>query len=192
VPALIENAGRRSGMPMAPLALADQVGLTLMAQVGRQTRADLGDAAPVNPSTPVLETMVSDLDRGGARGGRGFYDYGEDGKRLWSGLSDHWAPAAEQPSAEALVERFLLVQVLEALRCVEQGVITDPGDADVGAILGWGFAAYTGGPLSYVDTHGAATVLARAEALAAVHGERFAPPALLRSMAAEGRTFYPS
>lgn len=191
-PALIENAGKRSGMPMPPLALADQVGLTLMAQVGRQTRADLGDAAPHNPSTPVLEKLVFELDRGGARGGRGFYDYSEDGKRLWPGLSELWPAAGAQPAAEALVERFLLVQVLEALRCVEEGVITEPGDVDVGAILGWGFAAYTGGPLSYVDTHGAAHVLARAEALAAQLGERFEPPGLLRTMAAEGRTFYPA
>jgi len=191
-PALIENAGKRSGMPMPPLSLADQVGLTLMAQVGRQTRADLGDAAPANPSTPVLEKMVFALDRGGARGGRGFYDYSEQGKQLWPGLGEHWPRAAAQPSAEALVERFLLVQVLEAIRCVEEGVISDAGDVDVGAILGWGFAAYTGGPLSYVDTHGAAQVLARAEALTAELGDRFAPPALLREMAAAGSTFYPT
>ena len=190
IPALIENAGKRSGMPMPPLALADQVGLTLMAQVGRQTRADLGDAAPANPSTPVLEKMVFELDRGGARGGRGFYAYSEGGKRLWAELGAHWPTAAEQPGAEALVERFLLVQALEAVRCIEQGVISDPGDMDVGAILGWGFAAWTGGPLSYIDTIGLAEVVARADALAAVHGARFAAPELLRSMAAEGRTFY--
>ncbi len=189
-PALIENAARRTGMPMPPLGLADQVGLTLMAQVGRQTREDLGDAAPANPSTPVLEKMVFELDRGGARGGRGFYDYAEDGKRLWPGLAEHWPPADAQPDVQDLVDRFLFVQALEAVRCIEQGVITAPGDVDVGAILGWGFAAWTGGPLSFIDTIGVSAFVERADALATSHGARFDPPQLLRDMAAEGRSFY--
>jgi 3-hydroxyacyl-CoA dehydrogenase/enoyl-CoA hydratase/3-hydroxybutyryl-CoA epimerase len=195
LPALIENAGRRTGMPMPPLSLADEVGLGLMAQVGRQTRKDLGDAAPHNPSTPVLDTLVFELDRSGKRSGRGFYDYakGPDGKpvkSLWKGLSEHWTLAEEQPSVEDLVERLLYCQCIEAARAMDDGVISDPGQADVGAILGWGFAPWTGGPFSYMDRIGAAAFVDRADALADALGERFRPPALLRAMAAEGRSFF--
>lgn len=190
-PALIENAGRRSGMPMPPLALADEVGLGLMVQVGRQTRADLGDAAPHNPSTPVLEKLVDGYDRIGKRTGRGFYDYAADGsKKLWSGLAESWPLAENQPSVQELVDRFLYTQALETARCVELGVIEDAGEADVGAIMGWGFAPFTGGPLSYIDGIGASQFVERADTLAATVGPRFAPPALLRRMAAEGRGFY--
>ena len=191
-PTLIEAAGRRSGMPMPPLALADEVGLGLMAQVGRQTRADLGDAAPHNPSTVVLEALVDGQGRTGKRSGQGFYDYGMDGgKRLWSGLGAQWPARADQPTVEALVTRFLYTQALEAARCVEAGVIEDPGEADVGAILGWGFAPYTGGPLSFIDGVGLPAFVAQADALADAVGERFRPPALLRRFAEEGRGFYP-
>jgi len=190
-PALVENAGKRSGMPMPALALADEVGLALMVQVGRQTRADLGDAAPYNPSTPVLEALVEKHDRSGKRVGRGFYDYAADGsKALWPGISALWPRAAEQPSVTDLVERFLMTQALEAARAFETGIIEDAGEADVGAILGWGFAPYTGGPLSYIDGIGAAAFVAKADALAARLGERFAPPALLRRMAKDGTGFY--
>lgn len=190
-PALVENAGKRSGMPMPPLALADEVGLALMVQVGRQTRADLGDAAPHNPSTPVLEALVDEHDRSGKRVGRGFYDYAADGsKALWPGLATLWRRAAEQPSVTDLVERFLMTQALEAARAFESGIIEDAGEADVGAILGWGFAPYTGGPLSYIDGMGAAEFVAKADALAARLGERFSPPALLRRMAKDGTGFY--
>ena len=195
LPALVENAGRRTGMPMPPLSLADEVGLGLMAQVGRQTRKDLGDAAPHNPSTPLLEKLVFELDRSGKRSGRGFYDYttGPDGtptKSLWTGLGEHCPPTETQPSVDDLVERMLYCQCVEAARAMDEGVIADPGQADVGAILGWGFAPWTGGPFSYMDRIGVAAFVARADTLADEFGERFRPPALLRSMAAEGRSFF--
>ncbi|MCA9712549.1 MAG: 3-hydroxyacyl-CoA dehydrogenase, partial [Myxococcales bacterium] len=189
-PALIENAGRMLGMPMPPLALADEVGLGLMHQVGRQTRADLGDAAPDNPGTPVLATMVETLGRTGKRGGAGFYAYAEGGKRLWPGLAEQFPLAAAQPSVEAVKERLLLVQVLEACRCMDAELLRAPADADVGAVLGWGFAPYTGGPITYLDTLGAAEAVRRADALAAELGPRFSPPPLLRRMAERGERFY--
>ncbi|TNE84858.1 MAG: 3-hydroxyacyl-CoA dehydrogenase [Deltaproteobacteria bacterium] len=189
-PALIENAGKMSGMPMPPLALADEVGLALMYQVGVQTKKDLGDAAPHNPSQDVLEVLVAQQDRAGKRSKRGFYDYGEAGKALWSGLAEHFPPKAEQPTAQDLIERFLYAQCVEAARCMDAGVVRAVEDADVGAILGWGFAPYTGGPLSYIDRIGAAAFVKRADELAAAYGDRFSPPPLLREMAEEGRGFY--
>jgi len=188
-PSLIENAGKRSGMPMPPLGLADEVGLGLMVQVGRQTRQDLGDEAPHNPSTPVLEAMVNDHDRAGKRQGAGFYDYANGGRKLWPGLATLY-PQGEQPGVDDLVERFLFVQALEAARCMDQGILLAAADADVGAVMGWGFAPYTGGPLSYIDTMGAAAFVERADDLAQRHGDRFSPPPLLRKMARDGRSFY--
>jgi 3-hydroxyacyl-CoA dehydrogenase/enoyl-CoA hydratase/3-hydroxybutyryl-CoA epimerase len=189
-PALIENAGRMSGMPMAPLGLADEVGLALMHQVGVQTKADLGDAAPDNPSQPILTEMVQGHDRTGKRGGKGFYDYSEAGRRLWPGLRELFPPQDEQPDADELIERFLFTQALEAARCMDQGVLLAAEDADVGAILGWGFAPYTGGPLSFIDRVGAANFVARADELADRWGPRFTPPPLLRAMARDGAAFH--
>lgn len=189
-PALIENAGKMSGMPMPPLALADEVGLALMYQVGLQTRADLGDDAPHNPSQDVLEVLVAQQDRTGKRGGRGFYDYGEHGKTLWDGLAAHFPAREDQPTAEALIERFLYAQCIEAARCMDAGVLRAVEDADVGAILGWGFAPYTGGPLSYIDRIGLQAFVARADELEATLGSRFEPPPILRRMAEEGSSFY--
>jgi 3-hydroxyacyl-CoA dehydrogenase/enoyl-CoA hydratase/3-hydroxybutyryl-CoA epimerase len=189
-PALIENAGKKSGMPMPPLALADEVGLGLMYQVGIQTRADLGDAAPDNPSQGVLKTLVADSDRTGKRSGRGFYDYEGRNKTLWAALAEHFPQSDGQPSADELVERFLYVQAIETARCMDEGVLLAKEDADVGAVMGWGFAPYTGGPLSFIDRVGIQAFVARADELTAAHGERFSPPALLRKMAAAGKGFY--
>ncbi|MFT6399603.1 MAG: 3-hydroxyacyl-CoA dehydrogenase/enoyl-CoA hydratase/3-hydroxybutyryl-CoA epimerase [Bradymonadia bacterium] len=192
-PALIENAGKMCGMPMPPLGLADEVGLGLMHQVGIATKKDLGDDYKANPSTPVLAFLVEDNERVGRKVGKGFYDYAEDGSRsLWSGLSEKYPVAAKQPSADDLNRRFLYVQALETARCMEQGVLLAPEDADVGAVMGWGFAPFTGGPLSLIDTVGAATFVEQCDDLAARFGERFEVPQILRTMAADGGTFYTS
>jgi len=192
-PALIENAGRMTGMPMPPLGLADEVGLGLMHQVGVQTKADLGDAYKPNPSTPVLEHLVVEQGRLGRKNGRGFYDYADDGsKRLWQGISERYPRQNPQPSVDELKKRFMYTQALEAARCMAEGVLLAPEDGDVGAILGWGFAAYTGGPLAMIDTIGAAAFVAECDRMAAAYGERFSPPQALRDMAASGGSYYPA
>jgi len=189
-PALIENAGLQAGMPVGPLALTDEVSSELIDRIDRQARLDLGDAYRGRPGHEVAARMVQ-LGRIGKKAGQGYYDYPEGGKkRLWPGLAEHFPRAALQPGVAELVERLITVQAVETVRCMEEGVLTTARDADVGAILGWGFPAFRGGPLSEVDKDGAAAFLARCERLAASHGERFAPPALLRTMAASGKKFY--
>jgi 3-hydroxyacyl-CoA dehydrogenase/enoyl-CoA hydratase/3-hydroxybutyryl-CoA epimerase len=190
-PALIENAGKMTGMPVAPLALTDEVSLELIHRISQQTRHDLGDEYQAIPADAILATMVDNLGRLGKKNAKGFYDYPKDGKkRLWPGLAEHWPAAAEQPDVAELKTRLLYIQALEAARIYEEGVVTDPREADVGAILGWGFAPWTGGPLSYIDTVGTEAFVAQCERLAAQHGNRFEPNALLREMAASGETFY--
>jgi 3-hydroxyacyl-CoA dehydrogenase / enoyl-CoA hydratase / 3-hydroxybutyryl-CoA epimerase len=192
-PALIDNAGRIAGMPVGPLALADEVSLDLMAKVRRQTKADLGAAYEGNAkSEALIDLMVEKLGRLGKKVGKGFYDYPTDGgkKRLWPGLATHFPPAAEQPDLDEVKRRLLYVQSIETARCLEENVVIDPRDADVGAILGWGFPPFLGGTVSQIQTVGAARFVAECDRLAQRHGKRFAPPKLLRDMAASGRDFY--
>jgi len=189
-PALIENAGKQTGMPMPPLALADAVGLKLMHSVGVATKADLGDAAPDNPSQPVLHELVVKQGRHGKSNAMGFYDYEGRAKKLWGGLGTHWPVGGRQPGVDEVKRRLLYVQSLEAVRVFEEGLVATAAEVDVGAILGWGFAAWTGGPLSLIDQVGVGDFVAQCDALAEAHGERFRPTAGLRQMAASGARFY--
>ena len=195
-PALIENAARMAGMPVGPLSLQDEVALDLGVKLIKQTQADLGDNYKPNGTEPILFKMVEDYDRLGRKNAKGFYDYpAEKGqpKRLWPEL-EQFAPggsyAAEQPGADEIKDRILYAQALEAARCMEEGIVADPREADVGSILGWGFAPYSGGTLSYIDTIGAKAFVARAGELEAQYGDQFAVPALLKEMAEKGETFY--
>ena len=190
-PALIDNAGLQAGMPVGPLALTDEVSSELIAKIDRQTALDLGSAYQRRPGHEVAARMV-ELGRIGKKAGRGFYDYPADAKkRLWPGLADVYPRAAQQPDVAQLVERLTVVQAVETVRCMEEGVLTTARDADVGALLGWGFPAFLGGPLSMIDRAGLATFVSQCERLAGQHGPRFAPPARLKTMAAAGQTFYP-
>ena len=187
-PALIENAGRQAGMPLGPLAVADEVALDLLHKVITQTRADLGSAYTVPASAPVIELFVEKLGRVGKKAGKGFYDYADGQRRLWPGLAEQFPVAATQPDVAAVKQRLLHIQALEAMRCLDQGVVGSTTDADVASLLGWGFPPWTGGVLSYVDTVGLDRFVAECESLAAHAGDRFAPPDSLRKLAGSGRS----
>jgi 3-hydroxyacyl-CoA dehydrogenase/enoyl-CoA hydratase/3-hydroxybutyryl-CoA epimerase len=190
-PALIENAGRLSGMMVGPLAVADEVSLELSYNVMTQAKKDLGEDYPGSPADDVIIKFVEDLDRKGRKNGKGFYEYPEGGKKyLWPEIANHFPEAAEQPHVDEVKTRILYRQAIEAARCFEEGVLDDAPSADVGAILGWGYAPYTGGPLSFIDTIGAKDFVAEADRLAEAYGPRFAPPKLLRDMAEKGESFY--
>lgn len=189
-PALIENAGLLAGMPVGPLALIDEVSSELIHKVNQQTRADLGVAYIDRPGEAVAERMVA-LGRIGRKAGRGFYDYPDDGKKaLWPGLATEYPQAATQPDVQTLIDRLITVQAVETARCLDEGVLNDARDADVGALLGWGFPAFRGGPVSHIHRVGTGAFVELCERLAAEHGRRFAPPKLLREMAARQEAFY--
>jgi 3-hydroxyacyl-CoA dehydrogenase/enoyl-CoA hydratase/3-hydroxybutyryl-CoA epimerase len=192
-PAFIENAGRMTGMPRGPLELRDDVGIDLTVRVAQQTRAALGDSYVSRPYESLLESMVKD-GRTGRTAGAGFYDYPQDGaKRVWSGLeSAVKSPkrSAQAPSLAEIKMRLLHRQALEAARCFGEGVITDSRAADVAAIFAWGFAPWTGGPLSYIDGLGVDRFVAECDQLAEKYGERFAPPKTLNAMKAARKGFY--
>ena len=190
-PALIENAAKLVGMPLGPLQLVDETSIDLGVKIARATRAAMGDAYPDAAVDDVLFPMAEE-GRLGRKAKAGFYDYDEAGKRvgLWSELPGRYPAQEDQPEVTEVQHRLLMAQALEAVRAFEAGVLTDIREGDVGAILGWGFAPWSGGPFSWLDMIGAPFAVDVCERLAAEHGERFEPPALLREVAASNDTFY--
>jgi 3-hydroxyacyl-CoA dehydrogenase/enoyl-CoA hydratase/3-hydroxybutyryl-CoA epimerase len=192
-PALIDNIGRMTGMPRGPLEMHDDVALDLSVKVAKQTAIDLGDKYVPLQGAEIVRKMVEDLGRYGRKNGKGFYDYDSKPKKLWAGLSE-LAPVTINDSTPELVadqkERLLYRQAVEVAKCWDEGVISDPREADVGAILAWGFAPWTGGPITFIDQTGLKAFVAKADEYAERYGDRFKVPQFLRDMAAEGRTFY--
>jgi 3-hydroxyacyl-CoA dehydrogenase/enoyl-CoA hydratase/3-hydroxybutyryl-CoA epimerase len=191
--AMVENVGRMAGMPVGPLSLNDEVAVDLAWKILQATKADLGEGAIDERQEALLEEMVVKRGRLGRKNGKGFYDYPASApKRLWPGLVEVVGEPrpGETFNVDELKSRFLAIQALETARCVEEGVITDMRDADVGGILGFGFAPFTGGPLSYIDGMGAKSFAALCERFAGRYGPRFAPSALLGEMAKKNETFY--
>jgi 3-hydroxyacyl-CoA dehydrogenase/enoyl-CoA hydratase/3-hydroxybutyryl-CoA epimerase len=182
-------------MPRGPLEMHDDVALDLSLKVRQQTQKDLGDAFKPTASDPIIEKMVTGLGRYGRKNGKGFYDYPTDGspKRLWPGLADLVPVTQSDAEPEFVAEvrkRLLYRQAVEAARCMEENVVASAREADVGAILGWGFAPWTGGPLSMIDGIGVQRFVDECDGLAQRYGARFSPPQLLRDMAARGESFY--
>ncbi len=190
-PALIENAARLLGFPLGPLQLLDETSIDLGVKIARATKAAMGDAYPDGAVDAVLFAMA-DKGRLGRKAGAGLYAYDDKGRRLgfWEGLSEVWPVGADQPDVTEVQHRLMMVQVLEAVRALEEGVLTDIREGDVGAILGWGFAPWSGGPFSWLDMIGAEKAVAICDRLEKLLGGRFAVPKLLREMAAKGESFY--
>lgn len=193
-PAIIENVGRQTGMPRGPLELLDDVALDLILKVRQQARADLGGAFKPEGRDKILPQMVEQHGRFGRKNGKGFYDYPEAGaKILWPGLAD-LIPVTQAKATPELVDeirtRLLYRQSVEAARCLAENVLTDPRSGDVGAVLGWAFAKWTGGPLSLIDQVGTANFVAVCDKLAEKCGPRFAVPQFLRDLAARDAKIY--
>lgn len=198
-PALVENVARKAGMPVGPLAVHDEVSLSLSLKVRDQTLADLAsrpeakamaDEMESDPAFRIIEEFVRELDRPGRAGGAGFYDYPDDApKHLWPGLAERYTKPDAGVSEQDVRDRLLFVQSLETVRCLEEGVLTSNRDANLGSIFGIGFAPWTGGTIQFVNAYGVEEFTARADYLADTYGERFRPPRLLREKAARHEPF---
>ncbi|MBQ4825007.1 enoyl-CoA hydratase/isomerase family protein [Leisingera sp. HS039] len=190
-PVLIDNAARQLGFPVGPIQLTDETSIDLGAKIARATKAAMGDAYPESPSDDLIFWM-EEQGRLGRKANAGFFDYDDKGKRVeyWKGLQEKYPQASEQPELIEVQERLMFAQVLEAVRALEEGVLMDIREGDVGAVLAWGFAPWSGGPLSWLDIIGTPYAAERCDQLAAQYGERFACPDLLRDMANKGQSFY--
>ncbi|MCO5146624.1 MAG: 3-hydroxyacyl-CoA dehydrogenase NAD-binding domain-containing protein [Aquamicrobium sp.] len=191
--AMIENAAKMAGMPVGPLALTDETAIDLAQKIMKQTIRDLGEKAVDPEQFKLVNTMVDTHGRFGRKNGKGFYDYPEKPakKHLWPGLKDLYRQQdADSIDVEELKQRFLATIALEAARVMEEGIVIDPREADVGSILAFGFAPYTGGALSYIDGMGAERFVKLAKKLQKKYGAQFKAPKLLLDMAQKGESFY--
>ena len=179
-PILIENAGKDAGMPVGPLAVHDEVALDLSLKVMTES-IKAGVLSADDPTYRMVQKM-NELGRIGKKAKAGFYEYPADGepKRLWPGLAELFPVSAQQPTLDEVKTRLLYRQAIEAVRCFEENVVRTKLDADLGSILAWGFPAYTGGALSFVEFVGIDTFVSTLERLADHYGERFRPTAKLR------------
>ncbi len=195
-PAMVENTARMAGMPVGPLSLNDETALDLGLKIVRATEADLGPAAVNAGMKKLLEDLVEKHQRLGRKNLKGFYDYPPGApKKLWPGLADLLSKKLTREEIEALdveelKQRFLVTQAVEAARTFEEHVVTDVREADVGSILGFGFAPFSGGTLSYIDMMGTKKFVALCQKFEKKYGKRFAPPKLLTEMAEKGENFY--
>ena len=190
-PQLVDHAAQLLGFPVGPVQLTDETSIDLGAKIARATKAAMGNAYPASQADDLIFWM-EDLGRLGRKANAGFFDYDEKGKRqgYWKGMHDKFPLAETQPDLRDVQDRLMFSQVLEAVRALEEGVLEDIREGDVGAILGWGFAPWSGGPFSWLDIIGAPYAAERCDQLQAKFGDRFECPALLREMADKGQTFY--
>ncbi len=190
-PALIDNAARQLGFPVGPLQLVDETSIDLGAKIARATRAAMGDDYPDEAVDEVIFWMEGE-GRLGRKANAGFFDYDEKGKRqgYWHGLEEKYPHAEDQPDLIEVQHRLMFAQVLEAVRALEEGVLEDIREGDVGAILAWGFAPWSGGPFSWLDIIGTPYAAERCDQLTEAHGARFTCPDLLREMADKSQSFY--
>ncbi|NMX52366.1 3-hydroxyacyl-CoA dehydrogenase NAD-binding domain-containing protein [Pseudomonas veronii] len=190
---MIETEARKAGMPVGPLAVSDEVSLSLMSHIRQQTAKDLqaeGKAVPTHPATQVIDLLVNEYQRMGKAAGGGFYEYPAGGQKyLWPELKSRFERPDQRISAQDVRDRLLFIQAIETVRCVEEGVLMSTADANVGSIFGIGFAAWSGGALQFINQYGLNDFIARARYLAEQYGERFSPPALLLQKAAQGEVF---
>jgi 3-hydroxyacyl-CoA dehydrogenase/enoyl-CoA hydratase/3-hydroxybutyryl-CoA epimerase len=190
---VIENAARQAGMPVGPLAIADEVSMKLSQMVRKQAAADKaaeGKAYRKHPAYALVDRMVDEFKRPGRAGGGGFYEYPAGGEKfLWPELKRRFEKPGAAWDMQELKDRILYIQAIESARCLEEGVLRNVADANIGSIFGIGFPAWAGGALQFINAVGVAKFAARADALAAKYGERYACPKIVRDKAQAGAAF---
>lgn len=190
-PALIENSARQCGMPVGPLQLIDETSIDLAVSIAKATRQALGERYQHEEADRVIFKLAS-IGRLGRKAKAGFYEYDDQGRRigLWRGLNEYFPVVDKLPDPSSVRERLLMIQALEAVRTLQEGVLTDVREGDVGAVLGWGFAPWSGGPFKWLDMLLASgEAMAMCDSLRVEYGSRFSPPELLRYKATNSERF---
>lgn len=190
---MIETEARKAGMPVGPLAVSDEVSLSLMSHIRQQAQRDLAEEGRVvaeHPAHALIDLLVNEYKRLGKAARAGFYDYPEgETKRLWPELQTRFEKPEVQIAGQEIRDRLLFIQAIETVRCVEEGVLSSTAEANIGSMYAFGFPAWTGGALQFINQYGLKDFVARAQYLAQRYGERFDPPALLLEKALNGKRF---
>ena len=190
---LIESAGKKAGHPVGPLAVVDEISIGLAAHIRKQSREEMIEKNQkwfVESWDKVIDFMTEKVKRLGRASGSGFYDYPDGGKKyLWPQLKRYFPISKNILPQEEMIDRMLFAQVIETIRCYEEGVLNSIADANIGSIFGWGFPAFKGGTLQYVNDYGVQKFLKRTIELEKLYGDRFAPPKLLIDFVDQGKTF---
>jgi 3-hydroxyacyl-CoA dehydrogenase / enoyl-CoA hydratase / 3-hydroxybutyryl-CoA epimerase len=190
--AMIENAAWLNGFPVGPLAVTDEVSLTLIDKIQLQTQKDLaaeGKEPQSHPADAIISAMLQQ-QRSGKLTGKGFYDYPKGAaKHLWPQLAEQFRSQDTGIPLTDVGDRLLFIMALETVRCYEEQVLRSVGDANIGSIMGIGFPLWTGGTLQFINQYGVARFVKRAEQLAECYGSRFMPTDRLRAMARSGETY---
>ena len=198
--ALIENIGLQTGMPSGPLAWADDWSLDLVQEYERQAAELYGPKYVRHPAAELLDKMI-EKGRHGLDVRAGFYNYEKDGTRSLCTL-DVGRPTSDSEknstsnsqvptsNTSEIAERFLFVQALEALWCMQEKVVQSVPEANIGSIYGWGFPAIYGGVIQYVNDYGLKHFVERCKYFENIHGRRFkVPPILKRKIEAGEKSF---
>lgn len=188
----IENAAWLSGFPVGPLAVTDEVSLTLVEKIQAQTKLDFAEEGKVyieHTGEHVIAQVLAE-GRVGKAEGTGFYDYTPEGnKKLWPELKHRFKTQDNSIPLQDIKDRLLFIMAIETARCHETGVLRSVGDANIGSIFGLGYPHHTGGTLQFINAYGVANFVARAQELAVKYGERFTPPDSLIAMAESGQSY---
>ena len=180
-PALIENLGLQSGMPKGPLAWADDLSLEMVLRYENQAAVHYGPKYIQHPAVETLNKMLEDIHRFGANKKEGFYEYNDGQKRkIWKDLTKHFQNNKKDFSAKELIERFMFVQVIEAVWCLQEGIIKSVPEANLGSIYGWGFPSFKGGAIQYINDYGLKDFIKKCDSFKKSHGPRFKAPSLIR------------
>ena len=191
-PVRIDSLGRAIGMPVGPLQIQDETSLELTRKA-QETWAEMGVTDKWGNGDVirrVIKDMISEHGRGGRYHGGGYYEYHEDGsKNIWPKLYELYFNPNYQISDQDIQDRLMFRQVIEALKCLETGVLRSVADGNIGSIFGIGAPAHTGGFIQYVNTYGLEPFAQRCEELVAAYGERFACPQIVKEKLAQNELF---
>ena len=191
--ATIESSGQKAGFPVGPLAVIDEISIDLAAHIRNELRKSLGNEKQELTNGPwdsVIDFMTQEANRKGRADGKGFYNYPSDGKKyLWPELDQYYPPSINQLDQAEMIDRFLFLQAIEAVKCLEEGVLTSVPDANIGSIFGWGFPAFKGGALQFINDYGLKSFKTRANELEKKYGHRFACPQSIDIMIKNNKVF---
>lgn len=191
--AVIENAALLAGYPVGPLAVTDELSIVFSQHIAEgfvDAVAAAGGTYDDAGAMPVQARMIDEFGRRGKAAGAGFYEYPAGAqKRLWSGLSVFGDGTSRGWDIDEIKERMLFSQAIDAIRCLQDGVLNSVRDANIGSIFGIGFPAWSGGVLRFADQYGIDAFARRADQLAVKYGQRFAPPPLLLDKVRSGGCF---